>query len=310
MEANSFRLSLDMILDESKQYHSMITETYYINEESLIDKVTQFDCKKIFTFVLNKFLDIIKVVWDKFKVSYHEFMVKCELLKKYRRKLENINYDVEINEGFPQLINLNNSTTLMFKMSLNNEYSTMIQNLEKISECRNISDIHSVIFNIKNEMDSINNYLDQQRGISISSDASIPESEYTQEVFKHFYSEDNITNVISAEEINLMTKEYFEYKSLEKNIAKDEYTLRTAAEDMIGKINNISIEKYCPDQLNNEAAIAFLDIIRTSCEKIHGLCNIYIQLFSIKLDMIKIYKQQQTKMLCKVILKSIEEERM
>lgn len=312
METNSFRLSLDMILDESKQYRYMMSETYYINEESLIDQIIKFDFKKIFKFILDKFLTVIKIVWDQFRAAYHSFVTKSILIKQYKKKLENITWDIEINEEYPIFMNLDNSTNIsMYNMSLNSEYSTLIQKLEDISQCKNIGDIHTIILNIKDSTDYSDNYLDQQRGMSLGSNSAISKEAYAQEVFRHFCPNKTTINILSASEIKQMTKEYFEFKTLEKVITKNEFTLRSSAESMIGKINNISIEKYCPSQIiNKDVSEALLDIIRLSCDRVHGLCDIYIQLFSIKLDSFKLYKQQQVKLLTKVILQSIKEGKM
>lgn len=308
METNSFRTTLDMILDESKQYYSMISETYYINEVSLADKIRKFDLKKILSFILKKFIDVIKAIWDQFKAAYHALMFKSSLLKKYRKQLENISWDVKIDEERSIFTNLDSSSNIsMYKMALNDEYSTLIHNIEKMIN-------PDMIINIKDNLEPLESYLDQQRGVSISSSSSISKDAYAKAVFEYFCPAKEINDILTASEIREMTKEYFESKTLEKSITKDESILRSSAQSIILRINEA--EKLFRNELskaaldNNELGFAVIDIIRLSCDKVQGLCNIYLQLFSIKLDVFKMYKHQQIKVLSKVIIQSMREGKM
>lgn len=303
METNSFRTTLDMILNESKQYYSMMTETYYINEVSLVDKIRKFDLKKIISFILKKFLDVIKAIWDQFRAAYHEMMFKSALLKKYRKQLENINWDVKIDEERSIFTNLGGSSTIsMYKMALNDEFSRLLLEIDQIGKgAANIIDI-------KNNLEPLDIYLNQQRGISISSSSGISKEEYAKAVFDYFCPGKELNDTMTSLQIKEMTKDYFESKSLEKTITNDEKSLRSSAQAILIRINDLErvFKKESSNIQNDQIINAMLDIFRSSADKIQGLCNIYLQLFSIKLDVFKLYKQQQIRVLSKVIIESMK----
>ena len=312
METSSFTRTLDMILDESKQYYGLIAETYYINEVSLIEKIRKINFKKILSFIFDRFIGIIKAIWDQFRAMYHEFMQKSALIKKYRKKLETIDWDVEIETERSMYTNLGDSRDAsMYKMTINNQYSILTQSLEEIAQCKNIGSIHTIILNMKNDMGELESYLNQERGISIGSRSDITKEEYAQAVSIHFCPNKISNGVLHPSEVQNMVKEYFDFKTVEKAITKDKDSLDSAAKDLKNKISRINLEKYCPEQnINPEISELFLEMIREYCNRIQGVCNIYTQLFSIKLDMFKQYKVQQTKVLTEVIIKSIREGKM
>jgi hypothetical protein len=186
-----------------------------------------------------------------------------------------------------------------------------IQNLEEIAQCKDIGSIHTIILNMKNDMGELESYLNQERGTSIGSRSDITKEEYAQAVSIHFCPNKITNGILHPSEVQNMVKEYFDFKTVEKAITKDKDSLDSAAKDLKNKISRINLEKYCPDQnINPEISELFLEIIREYCNRIQGVCNIYTQLFSIKLDMFKQYKVQQTKVLTEVIIKSIREGKM
>ena len=108
-----------------------------------------------------------------------------------------------------------------------------------------------------------------------------------------------------------MTNEYFSSKSIEKTITREQSSLSEAAKSTNDKINRINLDKYVPDKIiNPDIATVFSNIIKEYCNRVQGICNIYIQLFSIKLDIFKMYKEEQVKILSKIILQSIKEGKM
>lgn len=313
METNSFADSLNMILDESKNYFVMMENTYHINEASLSDYIRKIDFKKIFKFIFEKFIDILKAIWDRFRAAYHSFTSKAMLLKKYRKKLENIDWDVEIDAYPSTYTNLDSSTNIsMYKMSLNEQYSILTGELMRISNSKGLSDIHTIIFGIKNDMDSLTDFLDQQRGICIGSREKISKEEFPRLAVEYFKPDKKVSsNVMHPSEVKAYTRDYFESKNIEKTITKDQDILESTARSMINKFNSLNISTFAPKQeINNEISSMFVEIIREYCNRIQGICNIYIQLFSIKLDVFKLYKEEQVQILSKIVLKSIKEGKM
>lgn len=309
MKTNSFIESLSMILDESNQYSMMMENTYYIHELSLSEKIRKIDFKKIIKFIFDRFIGILKSIWDRFRAAYHQYTSKSSLIKKYRKKLENIDWDINLDIDRSIFTNLDSSTHIsMYKMRLEQEYSTLIAELENISNSKGIGNIHTSIMNIKNNMEPFDTFMNQERALSIGSRSVISREDYAREVVNYFKPDTKIvSSTIHPSEAKQYVKDYFESKTLEKVITRDESILRSSATAMTTKIQSISIDKYLPNQeINQDIANVFTEIIREYCNRVKGICDIYLQLFSIKLDMFKLYKEQQVKVLSKIILESIK----
>lgn len=313
MGESLFTESLQLILDESKTYYTIMENTYYINETSFKEYIKKIDFKKIFKFILEKFLEIIKKIWNRFRAAYNKFTNDSVLLKRYRKKLENIDWDINFPDSRDIYTRLDDSTNInMYKLSLDKQISTLVQDLEKISNCRSINDIHTNMIEIANKFEDNISYLDEERGISLSSYSSIPQSDYPEQVFNYFYPGQKIApGIMHPSEVKKITKEYFESKTIEKRITAEENSLEGAAKKIINIINTTDINKYIPDQqINSDISNLFINILRGYSNRVQGLCNIYIQLFSIKLDVFKKYKEQQVHILTKIIIRSIKEGKM
>ena len=313
MECNCFLESLDLLLDESKYYSTIMENTYYIQEGNIGDFIRNIDLKKIFKFIFDKFVGILSAIWDRFRAAYHQFTNKSSLLKRYKKKLDNINWDVNYPESRSIYTNLDNSTNInLYKMSLDKEYVQLMSDLEKISKCKDIGTLHTSIVQIKDNMLNLDKYLDNKRGEALGIYSSISKEDFAQQVVLYF-KPDRMTppGILHPNEIKQISNEYFSAKTIEKSITKEQDSLSKSAKSMETKISNIDLSKYVPNKyINSEIASKFSEIIREYCNRVQGLCNIYIQLFSIKLDIFKMYKQEQVKILSKVILQSIKEGKM
>lgn len=313
MECNCFIESLDLLLDESKVYSTIIENTYYVQEGNIAEFIRNIDFKKIFKFIFNKFIEILSAIWDRFRAAYHRFTNKSVLLKRYKKKLESIDWDVNYSESRSIYMNLDNSTNInMYKMNLDKEYSILMEDLEKISKCKDISSLHVSILQIKDNMIDLNNYLDIKRGEALGSYSGISKEDFAKEVTLYFKPDRFLPpGVIHPNEIKKITNEYFSAKSIERTISNEQNSLSKAAKFVEAKMSSINLDKYIPDKIiNQEIASIFSEIIRNYCNRVQGICNIYIQLFSIKLDIFKLYKEEQVKLLSKVILQSMKEGKM
>ena len=305
MECNYFIESLDLLLDEFKTYSTIIENTYYIEEGNIYDYINDINLKRILGYVFNKFSSILKILWDKFKVSYNEF-IKGTSLAKYRKRLENMDVDV----NFPKIRfiynNLNNSAIFNFsKMSLDEEYNWFVNSINKISKCKDTGSIHSTIIEINGNMIDSNTYLDNKRGEILGFDTGISKEDFIKQVVLYFRpGEYYDSGVIYSNDIRQITDEYFSDKYAEKGITRDQEILQNAVKSIEEKLSNININKCLPDKnINFEIASLFSNIIRNYCNKIQGLCDIYIEIFSVKLDIIAMYKNEQAGILSKVISK-------
>lgn len=313
MECNCFIESLDLLLDESKVYSTIIENTYYVQEANIAEFIKNIDFKKIFKFIFGKFIEILSAIWDRFRAAYHRFTGKSTLLKRYKKKLESIDWDVNYSESRSIYTNLDNSTNInMYKMSLDKEYSILIGDLEKISRCNDIGTLHTSILQIRDSMINLDSFLDSKRGEALGSYNGITKEEFAQAATLYFKPDRSIVpGIIHPNEVKQITNEYFNAKSIEKTITNEQSSLSKAAKTVEVKMTSINLDKYVPDRIiNQEIASIFSEIIRNYCNRVQGICNIYIQLFSIKLDIFKLYKEEQVKVLSKIILQSMKEGKM
>ena len=307
MDNSLFVESLKMILEESNQFSVMMDNTYYVQEGKISEFLKKIDIKKIFTYIFNKFIDIIKNIWNQFRALYQSFTAKNALLKRYKKKLENVDWEIEYPEERYNFTNLDNSGNInLYNMSLNKEYNEFDDLLNRMSKRNDMETIYSYILSFRNNMAPLDEFLNQKRGQSIGKNFGISKEDYLKELNSYFISEKKIApGVIYPNEIKYIMKEYYESNTLENSITKDKNSLLDSSKDMLSKINSIDLSKKFPDTMNKDIYNTFTEIIREYCNRIQGICNIYVQLFSTKLDMFKLYKQDQAKILSKIIIESI-----
>ena len=307
MDNSLFVESLKMILEESNQFSVMMDNTYYVQEGKISEFLKKIDIKKIFTYIFNKFIDIIKNIWNQFRALYQSFTAKNALLKRYKKKLENVDWEIEYPEERYHFTNLDNSGNInLYKMSLSKEYDEFNDLLNRMSKRNDMETIYSYILSFRNNMAPLDEFLNQKRGQSIGKNFGISKEDYLRELNSYFISEKKIApGIIYPNEIKYIMKEYYESKTVENTITKDKNSLLDSSKDMLSKINSIDLNKRFPDTMNKDIYNTFTEIIREYCNRIQGICNIYVQLFSTKLDMFKLYKQDQAKILSKIIIESI-----
>lgn len=311
MDDGLFLNSLKMILDESNQYSILMNESNYIQEGTIIDFLKKIDLKKIFSFIFNKFIEIISTIWGKFKAMYNAFTKKTTLIKRYRKKLDNISWDIEYPDERSIYTNLDNSTNInLYNMSLNEEYNTLYALMYKISSINKVEEIYTTILSFKNSMASTNEFLDQKRGKALGQ-YSISKENFAKESYLYFKPESKIApGIIRPDEVRNMSRDYFDSKKIENSITNDKKSLDGSAKTTLSKINSFTLKNTFPENMSSNIFNTFTEIIKSYCDRIQGLCNIYVQLFAIKLDIFKQYKEEQTRILSKIILISMKEGKM
>lgn len=309
MDDSLFLNSLKLILDESNQFSVLMNESYYITEGAFSDFLNKVNLKKIFTFIFNKFSQIVEKIYNVFKIQYATFGAKTLIIKKYRRVLENADWDIDYPEERSIYTNLDNSTNInLYNMSLNKEYNGFLEIMNKISNTKKLETLYSTILSLKNSILPIDQFLDQKRGEALGK-YSISKEDFGKELFLYFRSENTTpAGTISADEIKALTNEYFESRKIEDSIIRDKKSLIDASNSTLKKIDSINFDSFnFPDNVNKDVYEIFVEIVKDYCNRVQGICNIYTQLFTMKLDMFKLYKKEQTRVLGKIILESMEE---
>jgi hypothetical protein len=317
MEDNLFLESLQLIFVENNNYNCMIQKYIHINEESEFKKMlTNVDVKKIIKYILRKFKEILDTLWNKFRAFYHQFTSGNRLLSSYRKKLENINWDVKYpNERFIYT-NLDNcSEAIIYDYSINSFYDNFVDRLDNMKNISNYDDAYRYLNDLKSI--DVSNILNLERGKSIGKQNPITTEEYPDYVIKYYKNTVytiSANTIMMASEIKTIANEFYNSKTIEKSIVDTKNKLQKNCDKIINRFEKLDINQYTNKAKNIKISNNITDnvnkLIKQQCDIIQGICNIYIKQFSIKLEMFKEYKEQQMKILLYVIRKSIAEGKM
>lgn len=277
--------------------------------KSIIKKI---DFKKIVINILKKFVDLLDKLGKELEVFLANFVNKNTVIKHYKNKLQN--FEKEVNYSDTRYIYTNlglNTSYTTYKSELDKEFSTLILDLSELSKYKTYEEFYNAINNITSECETTENYLNELRGETLGSSNPITKENFPKEAFNYFRNggiEIGQSKILPAE-VRKACNEYFEYSKNVKMIQKDKSDMKSASERTQKNINGLKIEDFVKDSLPPEAGTYFANLLNNKCIRIKELCEIYIQLFSIKLDAVKEAHEQNSKVLfeaCKLIIREGE----
>ena len=153
------------------------------------------------------------------------------------------------------------------------------------------------------------NYFDNLRGSILGSSDPIKTKDYAVELYKFFRNNSEIipaNSIISSDDIHRITMEYLDYNKTIKMIQKDQTDMKNYAKILQKNITSINIENYVNESLPQDAQKIFVKVLEDKANRVKSTCNLYLQLFSAKLDAAKDLFNQNGKILllaCKYIVK-------
>ena len=308
--------SLDLISQEQRVFKSLLNESFSreiiyegVASDLLKSAIKRIDPKKIITNIFQGFLKLLETLWNKFHAFMLDYMGKNNVLKRYRNKLETINVSVYFPENRYMYTNLGTSTSYTtFKNELEKEYSSLVLNISKFRDFKTYENLFIEIENMKNQIDFSDEYFDSIRGNVVASSTPVKKEEFTNSLYEYFRNNGIAISegYILPEEIRLACNQYFDYSKTIKQIQKDKSDLSNTAKDLQKKILSINLEEYIKDNIPSDAHAMFISVLKDKARRLNDICNIYLHVFSIKLDAVKESYSQYTKMLmtaCKQIVK-------
>lgn len=316
MDKSFFFETLNMILEESKTFQSCFLETYSSNivsegfgSDLLKSMVGKIDIRKILINILNSFMDLLEKLANDFCALLLSLFNKDKVIKHYKKDIEKIDFSVYYQEDRYNYTNLGlNTSYTSLKNELEKEFSSLILNLSKLSKIRDNEELFREIENIKNEIDMTEDYYDDMRGYIIGSRNPVTKSEFAGELFKYFrfggYTV--CAGNISANKIKEICSDYFNYNKAIKTVHKDKSDMKSYARKLQHDIESVKLEDYVKENFPEEAQKMFIGILQNKTIRVKNTCDLFLQLFSAKLDAIKESYITNRKILfevCKAIVK-------
>ena len=303
-----FNETLDMISEEQKTFRVLFYNEGF--KEFVKDSIEpNINFGKLIKNIIKGFMDILDKIWNRFHAFLLDFTRKSSVIKRYKNKLETIEKQVYYPETRYIYTNLGTSTSYTtFRNEMDKEFSNLILNMSKLHDFNTYEKLVLEIERIKDEIDMTEDYFDKVRGNIISSNTSVKKQEFVGELYKYFRNNSvQVTEgYILPQEIKLACDEYFSYDKKLKQLQRDRQDLKNAAKELEKNIMNVNLKDYVREDIPKEAQTIFTSILQNKVKRVNEMCNIYLQVFSIKLDAIKDSYQQYSKILmfaCKEIVK-------
>ena len=290
-----------MNVEENLQYISLV--------ESSITIYDIIRIKKIFSFIIKKFIEIITKIWNKFKTLYYSFYDKSKLINKYKNKLLNLKQNVSIDDTIQVYRNFQDNTIINIgRMNINKliyDFEDFLYNINKIS---NSESLYSYLISYINDIDDITFYLENLRKEVLGTNYFIKKEDFPQAIVDYFKPENVIeSSTFSPKQVKDMTNEFLSIKKTENAIVLEKNIIIDMGNNIKKKIDKININKLVSFDINFDISSKLSNIIKYFSDKLQGICEIYTTIFSIKLDMFREYKSQEINILNKIILNQIKE---
>lgn len=310
-----FLEAIEYILKDHKEFQTNMICSYSnntINESGsdiLKSALGKIEPKKILNKVLEKFIEILEKLWNKFKSFMINFFNKDRTINKYKKELETFENTIYFQNDRYIYTNLGmNTSYTTFKSNIEKEFSTLILKLSTFRDFKSYDQLYNELEIMKQDINSNNEYFENMRGNILGSRNSIKKEEFATELFNYYRNNGSYipAGKISPQEVRTACKNYFNYNTLMKSVEKDKNDMLTESRKIQKEISKIKLENFVKVNISEDDQRVFVKILSDKSFKIKQVCDIYLQVFSAKLDAVKESNIQYTKILleaCKNIVK-------
>lgn len=308
--------SLGYILEESKEFCTTMVQ-FNLNEsgfdvfKNLIKKI---DPIKIIKNIFTWFCNILEKVFKEFQVLYIETCSKKNIISRYKSKIESYNKEVISTEARYIYTNLGSNTSYTtYKMEIEKEYTNLIGRLIEFRDWKTYESLYSTIDKIKdeNDPDNVSKYLSYTMGKILGLRSSVEKENFPTELFKYFRNNGNTIaqGAISPNEYHTMCSDHFNYKKDIKMIEKDKSDMVRYSKEIQNKITAIKLDDYIQkENITDDAKKIFIDMLKGKANMVKSICDIYLQVFTVKIDAVKEKYLSDQKILVEVIKSIVREE--
>lgn len=277
--------------------------------KSLIKKI---DFKKIIVNILTKFIELLEKMGKEVEVFFASLANQNTVIKRYKKQLQNFEKEVHFPDNRYIYTNLGVSTSYTtYKSELDKEYSTLILDLTELSKFNTYEGFYNTIQNITDECNMTESNIDELRGKVLGTLNPIKSEDFAKEAFNYFRNDGNQVGAsnILPREVRKACDDFFNYSKQIKMVKKDKSDMKQNSLKIQKDISNLKLEDFIKDNLPPEANTYFAKLLNNKCIRVKSLCDIYLMLFSIKLDALKDAHNQNARILfeaCKIIIREGE----
>lgn len=298
--------TINYITSKSKSYLiDTNIENNMLPNTSIKDYINNNFFSSIIENIFNEFIDTINNTNE----MYKSFIVSIEGENHIINNNKDILKDYSSNIVYPYdyitFVNLINDQSDMFSLSINTLYTELHDILTDILKNGTYESIYTAILSYKESLYSVDEFLSNVRAKIFGRFEEVSKEEFVNLLYNYFrdntYS-DNIT--LSCNKVKASYNSYMiDYKTLDKSINYCINNINRITKEYINKISNMNISTYIETPITEDLINQFNCILSNYINKINGICYMYVQYNSARLDAIKDCRIQDINILIAAIRK-------
>lgn len=314
-----FQESMNFIQKESLEFQKLLFEQYHVVNEglglmligggALIAFLKKMNYKKLVENILHSFTKLLDYLWKRFKVFFLQTSNSKTVISRFDKELKSIDSNVLFSGERYIYTNLGSNTSYTsLKIIAGRELSDFVLDLSELHDCRSLEQQMRKMEDIKDKVDTTDEYYDQVRGDLVGSYDGVTKEEFGNALYQYFRNGGNkiITPNILPSEIHTIYKQYKNNNHTIKMVEKDKSDMSVACSNLQKEIKRLDLKNYIKDDASAELNNIFISITQNKITRLKNICEIFGLFFGAKLDAIKEMNLQNREILmsaCKQLVK-------
>ena len=315
-----FESSLTLLITEQREFeYNMIQLSEGIMSNIVsnkIEKIKSIDIQELLLKIFDWFIDAINKSQETFLIFLAKFINRDKRIKLFKRKLESFEGTIVYNSKYYDYTNiLSDSSYTDYKDEISKVYDEFVDSLSKLSKHNTPVELASILSDIKTSSEYNSEDLDNIRGKIVGKNILVSKEDFATELFKYFRNGRETPQLSFGKHIfdNSIIKDaynsFFNYSKQRSIIQRESNKLTSQAKLQKAKIKTTNIFKYMDiSNLSSDIINQYSNIVSIKCRKIKDICDIYRLYYSAKLDALKEYNYQSSKILSIAISEIIRQE--
>lgn len=310
-DVSFFSESLILVQENDKVINAQLSNHFLLEESDTLFKklMSKIDIKAIIQKILKTFVDLIEKLWNQFRSLLSSLFSKDKTIKNFKEDLLNIKISVYYSEERYSYCDFKLSTNFsVFKLFIENELADLVSDLTELGEYNTKEKLYTKIESMKEEIQNSEDYYNSIRSAIIQMRYPVEKQNFATLLFNYFRNDGKIipASDIHPHEMQIIAKNYFEYKKIVQEIEKNKTDIQQATKKTEMMIQKIDPNKYTNTTLSEEAIIEITKVIQGRCIRVKNICDMFVTTFAAKLDAVKESAVQNKKILylaCKRLIK-------
>ena len=279
--------TLDFIVNENVKYSIFLYESF---GDRLREQIKRISPNGILSTIIDKFIDILKAIWNRFESLCMSILSKAGAIKRYSSSIMKLSDPIMYRAPHYNYTNIReDKSRTNFDIEVNTTYNEFLNQLDCIKSMGSYGDIQSKIQEYNEKFNYGLSYLDSLRGKILGKEIC-SQDEFAKELYKYFRAGQSTPieeESISADRIKTMLSS-LESKKNTKAISKTKSEIEKQAGKMKVKYKTTKLEEYIGNNDNSTDIVSvYKKCIENNITKTQSICNIYLQYYAAKLDAAK-----------------------